>query len=464
MKNKKSIKKRLLISFLLVIFLSIIVLDVLLIFAVKTYYYDNSEKVLSNQMKTAIAFYNKYFTASTLKENIYDNVDSFWNQTDAEVQVYDKRGNILMDSIGVNDKNIYSDVNKAISGNTARWIGEVSYCDYNVMAISMPIEVNNEIVGVLRYIISLENVDKEIHMIMYVFVGISAIGMFIGAIVSLVIAKSIIKPITELTGVANEMASGNLKVRSIIREDNEIGNLAETLNSMAEELLKKDELKNEFISSVSHELRTPLTSIKGWAITLDDESTDKATLKTGLHIIEKESDRLGNMVEELLDFSRLQRGKVIINKEKTDIRLFIDFLDNLMLQKANNGDINFIISSDLKQKYAYIDINKMKQVIINILDNAFKFTNKGGTIKLHFYNDEDLLKIVVEDNGCGISEEDLPRVKEKFYKGKNAKSKNGIGLSICDELIKLHNGSFLIESKENIGTKVSISIPNERGL
>ena len=236
------------------------------------------------------------------------------------------------------------------------------------------------------------------------------------------------------------------------------------LNSMAEELLKKDELKNEFISSVSHELRTPLTAIKGWAITLDDESTDYDTLKTGLQIIEKESDRLGNMVEELLDFSRLQRGKVIINREQADLKAFIEFLDNLMSQKANEEDKKFIINSNLIYNYAYIDVNKMKQVIINILDNAFKFTNIGGTIKLDFYNDEDLLKIVVEDNGCGISKEDLPRVKEKFYKGKNAKSKNGIGLSICDELIKLHNGSFFIESEEDIGTRVIVSIPNERSL
>lgn len=464
MKNRKSIKKRVLISFILVIFLTIIVLDVLLIFAVKTYYYDNSEKVLSNQMKTAIAFYNKYFSSSTLKENIYDNVDSFWNQTDAEVQVYDKSGKILMDSIGVNDNNKYPDVNKALYGITSRWIGDVNYCDYNVMSISMPIEVDKDIVGVLRYVISLENVDKEIHMIMYVFIGISAIGMFIGAIISLILAKSIIKPITELTDVANEMAAGNLKVRSTIREENEIGNLAETLNSMAEELLKKDELKNDFISSVSHELRTPLTAIKGWAITLDDESTDYDTLKTGLQIIEKESDRLGNMVEELLDFSRLQRGKVIINREQADLKTFIQFLDNLMLQKANEEYKKFIITSNLICNYAYIDVNKMKQVIINILENAFKFTNKGGIIKLDFYNDEDLLKIVVEDNGCGISKEDLPRVKEKFYKGKNSKSKNGIGLSICDELIKLHNGSFFIESEEDIGTRVIVSIPNERSL
>ena len=464
MKNRKSIKRKLLISFILVIFLSIIVLDVLLIFAVKTYYYDNSEKVLSNQMKTAIAFYNKYFSASTLKENIYDNVDSFWNQTDAEVQVYDKSGNILMDSIGVNDNNMYSDVDKALNGTTSRWIGEVDYSDYNVMSISMPIEVDNNIIGVLRYVISLENVDKEIHMIMYVFIGISAIGMFIGASISLIIAKSIIKPITELTDVANEMAYGNLKVRSTVVEENEIGNLAATLNSMAEELLKKDELKNDFISSVSHELRTPLTAIKGWAITLDDESTDYDTLKTGLHIIEKESDRLGNMVEELLDFSRLQRGKVIINKEQVDLKIFIQFLDNLMSQRASEEDKKFIISSNLIYNYAYIDVNKMKQVIINILDNAFKFTNKGGIIKLNLYNDEDLLKIVVEDNGCGISKEDLPRVKEKFYKGKNAKSKNGIGLSICDELIKLHNGSFFIESEEDVGTRVIVSISNERSL
>src|SRR5690606_31743206 len=128
--------------------------------------------------------------------------------------------------------------------------------------------------------------------------------VLISGIVSLFLAETIIRPLQEVTKVAEKMADGQLKVRSRKRFDDEIGKLSDTLNFMAEELIKKEQLKNDFISSISHELRTPLTSIKGWAITLNSGEVDRNLLKDGLNIIEKESDRLSDLVEELLDFSR----------------------------------------------------------------------------------------------------------------------------------------------------------------
>ena len=457
----KSIKYRVLKSFLLVVFISISILDILLSIFVKNYYYANSESLLKNQIQTSVLFYNKYFTASTLEENVYDNVDIFWNQSDAQVQIYDTNGKLLMDSIGAieeSDKN--SDVTKVLNGEKSeRWIGEVSYYNYKVMAVSAPIIVNDEIVGVMRYVISLESVDSEVYSILMIFLVVSIIVLFIAVILCLIIANSIILPIKELTGVAEKMASGDLGVRSNIKEKDEIGKLALTLNYMAEELLEKDKLKDDFISSVSHELRTPLTAIKGWVITLEDKNTDEKTLKTGLSIIEKESDRLGNMVEELLDFSRLQNGKAVLKKEDIDIKEFMSYIEIYMSQRAKRENKNLEVRYDVESVIVNIDINKMKQVIINLIDNAFKFTDDGGKILLHTSQKSEGIVIMVKDNGSGISKVDLPKVKEKFYKGKNVKSQNGIGLSICDEIVKLHGGNLIIDSIENIGTQVMIIIP-----
>lgn len=463
-KKSKSINKRVIRSYFLVISLSILILNILLVFVVKTYYYDNSEKLLKNQMSTAIAFYNKYYTTSSLEENIYDNVDSFWNETDAQVQVYNSKGKLIMDSIGADDRNLsYSDVKDALKGEEyTRWIGNVDYYDSKVMAVSTPIIVNNDVIGVLRYVISLDNVDEEISIIFKSFLGISILVFIIGMFISILIARSIVNPITELTKVASKMAEGNLSVRSKIKDNDEVGRLATTLNYMAEELSKKDKLKDEFISSVSHELRTPLTAIKGWVITIDNENTDKETLKTGLKIIEKESDRLGEMVEELLDFSRLQNGSVSLKKVEIDINEFIEYMRVYLSQRAHRENKNFKVISNLLNRKVYIDPDKLKQVIINLIDNSFKFTLEHGEITLEFSCNKKELIINVRDNGCGISKEDLPKVKEKFYKGKNAKSQNGIGLSICDEIIKLHDGKFIIESEEGIGTDIKVIIPIER--
>lgn len=461
---KSSIKRRVLSSYLFIIVSAIVLLDILLFITVKSYYYENAEKVLKNQITTATTFYSKYFAISTLKENIYDNVDVFWNQTEAEVQVYNDKGKLIMDSIGVNTNSLRGeDVESALKGKISRWTGIVDYYDYNVMAISAPIKSNDEIVGVLRYIISLQEVDDEVYAITTTFIGISMVVLTVGIILSLIIAKSIINPITELTKVASKIAEGNLNIRTSVRRNDEIGKLHETFNYMADELDKRNKLKDEFISSVSHELRTPLTAIKGWVITLEDKNTDSYTLETGLKIIEKESDRLGKMVEELLDFSRLQNGKVILNKKIVNIKEFIEYIQKYISQRAIRENKELSVSFNLKRNNVFMDADRINQVIINIIDNAFRFTDENGQIILAVYCDEHKISINIKDNGCGISEEDLPKVKEKFYKGKNKKSQNGIGLAICDEIIKLHKGNLIINSKVGIGTEVIFEVPIEGG-
>ena len=457
----RTIKSRLVKSFSIVIFITILVLDILLITFVRKYYYDNMNDLLKNQLQVTTNFYKKYFNLYSLEENIYDSLDSFWEQTDAQIQIYDNTGSMLMDSIGVVEDNVkYMDVQKSLQGEkNNRWIGNVSYYDYKVMALSTPIESDGKVIGVMRLVVSLEAVDKGISNIIVFFLIISITVLIFSILVSTILAKNIVVPIKKLTIVAEEMAGGDLGVRSDTNSRDEIGKLAKTLDYMAEEIQKREQLKNEFISSISHELRTPLTAIKGWVITLDDSQTDKDTLKMGLNIIEKETDRLVNMVEELLDFSRLSSGKMTLNKKEVSIKAISDYIDVYMSARARRENKRLNINLDSENKKIYVDIDRIKQVLINLLDNAFKFTEAEGTISISFTAVEGSLKIVVQDDGSGITKEDLPRVKEKFYKGKNAKSKNGIGLSICDEIVKLHDGEIFIESKEGKGTLVTVILP-----
>lgn len=457
----RTIKSRLVKSFSIVIFITILVLDILLITFVRKYYYDNMNDLLKNQLQVTTNFYKKYFNLYSLEENIYDSLDSFWEQTDAQIQIYDNTGSMLMDSIGVVEDNVkYIDVQKSLQGEkNNRWIGNVSYYDYKVMALSTPIESDGKVIGVMRLVVSLEAVDKGISNIIVFFLIISITVLIFSILVSTILAKNIVVPIKKLTIVAEEMAGGDLGVRSDTNSRDEIGKLAKTLDYMAEEIQKREQLKNEFISSISHELRTPLAAIKGWVITLDDSQTDKDTLKMGLNIIEKETDRLVNMVEELLDFSRLSSGKMTLNKKEVSIKAISDYIDVYMSARARRENKRLNINLDSENKKIYVDIDRIKQVLINLLDNAFKFTEAEGTISISFTAVEGSLKIVVQDDGSGITKEDLPRVKEKFYKGKNAKSKNGIGLSICDEIVKLHNGEIFIESEEGKGTLVTVILP-----
>lgn len=460
----KSIKTRLMKNFLVLLLSTIIIVSAMFLIFISRYYYQNTEEILLSQINISVDFYKRYLSNVSLEENVYEDVDIFWKQTDAQVQIYNLKGQLIMDSIGLEPKeyNTPVDVKRALEGDTAKWVGTVPDYTGKVMAISAPLRnSSNEIVGVIRYISSLRNVDNFILNFFLVFLVIGLTVLAIGIILSYFLANSIVNPITELIKVSEQMAKGNLKVRNKIVTNDEIEKLADSLNIMAEEIENREILKNEFISSVSHELRTPLTSIKGWAITLNNDFTDRETLKMGFDIIEKEADRLSNMVEELLDFSKFVSGKIKLKYEEINLKEFIEYLRLYMNPRAEREHKELILEGITEDFIIVGDKDRLKQVFINIIDNAFKFTHENEKIIIEFVYADEGIYINIIDTGCGISKEELPRVKEKFYKGKNSKSQNGIGLSICDEIIALHEGTLEIYSELGKGTKVVIYLPKK---
>lgn len=463
----KSIKTRLVGNFMLVIVITVVILELVLLNAVKQYYYKSLEDVLSNQIRLSSDFYSRYFSSSSLESLINDDVDIFWKQTNAQVQILDLNGNVLMDSIGVVHPDVIktSDVLKSENGKKGTWTGDVSYDSSPVMAVSYPLMYNGKVIGTMRFVTSLRPTNKIIKNISLVLLWIGFIVILISGLVSIFLSNTIVKPLKKVTEVAEKMADGQLKVRSHKKYDDEIGKLSDTLNYMAEELIKKEQLKNDFISSISHELRTPLTSIKGWAITLKTEDLpENPLLGDGLDIIEKESDRLTYMVEELLDFSRFVSGRIVLNKKEMSIDKAMKHIYKQLTPRANLKNINF--NMYVKEELPIIlgDENRIKQVFINLIDNSLKFTPEGGEILFYAKVVRQYIVVCVGDSGCGILKEDLPYVKEKFYKGKNSKSNSGLGLSICDEIIKLHGGFIQIESEINVGSKVSVFLPIKEEL
>ena len=463
---RRSIKSRLIRSFMLIILVTVVFLEILLINGIKDHYYKNVEDILTSQIEFSTNFYARYFSTENLEETIIDDVDLFWQHTSAQVQVLSTDGTVLMDSLGVPFSELIAtpDITDAIEKGKGVWSGSVSYDSDPVMAVSMPLLYRNTPVGILRFVSSLKATNAVISDIarFLVIMGVAVVAVAI--IISIFIANSIVKPLAEVTDVANKMADGQFKVRSNVKYDDEIGKLSHTLNYMAEEILRKETLKNDFISSISHELRTPLTSIKGWAVTLKaDEELSRDIYLDGLDIIENESDRLSRMVEELLDFSRFTSGRITLTKEMVDIKESLKMVVYQMMPRAINNNISFEVDIDDNLSPIMGDGNRIKQVLINVIDNAFKFTGKGK-VTLKAYESENHLIIEVEDDGPGIPEEELPYVKEKFYKGKNSKSHSGIGLSICDEIMHLHEGYFNIESVLGEGTKVELGFPREASV
>ncbi|AGY76993.1 sensor histidine kinase [Clostridium autoethanogenum] len=458
------IKERMIGSYLFIIIFTVVIIESFLIFSISRYYYKNMENMVSNQIKVSVDFYNSYLASSSLKKNISDNADIFWKNTSAEVQVIDVSGRMLMDSIGnfIPGKVKGEDIKDALNGELGISIKTDKKTSEKVLYVSKALKSNRKVEGVLRFVTSLSEVDMIIEKIsfMLIFIGIAVIIM--AGIISVFISNSITRPLREVTAMARKMASGRFNERIEKKRDDEIGELFDALNFMADEILKNEKLKNEFVASVSHELRTPLTSIKGWASTMrTGDFSDKEELQTGLEIIENESDRLTKMVEELLDFSKFISGKITLKKDYVDIKNTIEYIKKQFSLRAWRQNINFSVKVQDNMPLILLDENRIKQVLNNLLDNAFKFTQEGGKVTLKaFVKDENLI-MIVDDTGIGIPEDELPKVTEKFFKGKSDKCSNGIGLSICKEIVSLHGGKIEITSELVKGTEITLTIPVE---
>ncbi|MDD3654352.1 MAG: HAMP domain-containing sensor histidine kinase [Desulfotomaculaceae bacterium] len=455
----KGIRLRLAANFMIVIICTVVILEILLIYIVKQNYYNSLQGSLTNQLNICTDMYTKYFANTSLQDNVLYNVDAFWNQSNAEVQIADKNGNIIMDSQGIILPNMAdSDIKEALDGKTGVWVGYLN--GQKVMAVANPLKSGNEIVGALRFMASLSAVDYDIAKTEQIFILIGILVVLIVGLMSIFLANSIVVPLREVTAVAQRMAAGNFQIKSRKTRDDEVGELSDTLNYLADEIVKREQLKNDFISSVSHELRTPLTSIKGWAITLQSENfQQKEMLNSGLNIIEKESDRLTRMVEELLDFSKFISARIKLNPVEVNLINLCEHLRKQLTPRAVRENIDFTVIYPENLPNIYADVNRLKQLFINILDNAFNFNHSGGYV--HFKADvqDEGFKFVISDSGCGIAADELPMVKEKFYKGKSSPSKNGIGLSICEEIVNLMGGKLEIMSRLNQGTDVVIVLP-----
>ena len=447
---------------MLLVFIAVALFEVVFLWGIHEFFYHTVESALTTRLDYSIDYFTKYYSSMTLSDVILEDIDIFWNHTACQVQIFSPEGELLMDSIGVEGtKHIPSDVRTAISGKKGVSVESPFYTSSQVMSVSKLMQVDGKSFAVLRFITNLDSVNNTIASIAKTVIVVGVFTVIITFVIGYFLGDTIVKPLERLTSAAGRMAEGNLKVDFKIERQDEIGRLAEALKFMSEELQKKEEIKNDFISSVSHELRTPLTAIKGWAATLRDDPEDRKILSEGLEIIESESDRLTDMVEELLDFSRYVSGRMTLFREKADLLEIIKKVVREITPRAENFSVSLVVNSSNKLGLYSLDSARFRQVLINVLDNAIKFSNEGGIVEVIPKKNENFIEISVIDHGIGIPPEEISRVKEKFYKGKSQYSHNGLGLSIAEEIMKLHGGELEIFSEPEKGTIVRILLPLE---
>lgn len=422
-----------------------------------------------NEVQSAAADYAYEFEtlSSCTLENFYDVAitlsDSFDAKNKIEVQVINNSGKVIVSTTGFQPTSEdMPDYNRALSsGGSAVHRGESSGGERIMAGSKIIYNSDGEMLGAYRWITSLEATYGRIVVTVTLIILMSMVILALCALSGLFFIKSIIRPIREVGNTARKISGGDFKARLQTEKTDEIGELCVTINQMAEELETAETMKNDFISSVSHELRTPLTAIRGWGETAKMSiGVDEDLVARGLDVVLSEADRLSGLVEDLLDFSRMQSGRVMVNTSvPIDVSELLRTVVDMYTELAAKQSIELSYTPPVQNSIVLGDPDRLKQVFINIIDNAVKYTEKGGLVLVVQTREEGCVRITVKDTGVGIPAADIDRVKEKFFKSNKTVRGSGIGLAVADEIIKQHQGLLFIESTEGVGTTATIVLP-----
>lgn len=476
-KNKKALKgitKRWATNTLLITALVLLVLVAASILFVVQYYRNYIVSYISDYANESVtAFFMPYVDASddVFEQKAKEFSDSFVDKSRIEVQVIDKEGVVVVSSSGFkNDESIndMKDVQKARLSSTGicKWFGFNKNCEH-ICSVSMvlPQTSSGDFSGAVRFISSMKGIDTQILTFIVLLLIVYIVALFFVSLSGVFFVQTIVSPVRKINDIIKLFTQGNYDVRVETdgKEDDEISELATSINTMINEVAATDKMKNDFISTVSHELRTPLTAIKGWGEMLKElDGEDREISRRGTEVIINESERLSRLVEELLDFSRMQNGNMTLRLEKIDVLAELDEAVFVFKERSKRDNVEIRYNAPEIPAPMMGDPNRIKQVFVNLLDNAFKYNKPEGLVDVEAVVDDGILTINISDTGCGISVDDLPNVKKKFYKANIQVRGSGIGLAVVDEIVKLHNGVFEINSVENVGTTVTVIFPIEK--
>ena len=432
---------------------------------VNYYYRDTADDLEKEAASTANGF--RLYTRSDYRTAAQQTVNSYEEKGRLELQFLDTGGAVLYSGNDLTAGSMPStpEIQRAMeSRSAASWQGRDPSTGERILAASSPVIYQGETVGVIRYVTSLSDIDRQFVLSMVIIVTIALAIFSMVYFSNLYFVRSIVEPLAAITEIARVIADGSYGVQIEKRYDDEIGELTDAINDMSLKIRQSEKTQSEFISSVSHELRTPLTAINGWAETIQSgELKDPADVRKGLDIILSEARRLTNMVEELLEFSRIEDGRFTLSVEPLDLKAELEDAVYTYREFFRREGIE-LTYQDCPEEMIPIagDPERLRQVFCNLLDNAAKHGGSGKRIDVSLQTAGEEAVIRIRDYGPGVPPAELPLIKNKFYKGSSKARGSGIGLAVCEEIVTRHEGKLEVGNAEGGGFVVTIRLPIER--
>ena len=437
---------------------------------ISSYYYKGMLDGLERQARAQAGAFIDYFMDQGFANYLQRANQAISDYTDkerVELQFLSSTGGIQASStsnLTVGTHPGTEDINRAVETNKISYYrGADPKTGEQILAVSHPLTVNGKVVGVMRFVTSMRQVTVQVRMTVLAVVLVAVLCLLLVVSSNLIFINNVVEPVAVVSDAAKRISQGSYGFTLENKYTGELGELIDNINDMSMKISQNEKMKTEFISSVSHELRTPLTAISGWGETLlADPDRDQIQLHRGLRIILNESRRLSGMVEELLEFSKMEDGRFTLQLEDVDLQA--EFEDAVFtyreLFRQEGIELHYEPGVEILPAISG-DPERLKQVFCNVLDNAAKHGGAGKRIDASMTREGSAQVIRVRDYGPGIPEAELPYVKQKFYKGSSKARGSGIGLAVCDEIVRLHGGVFEIANAEGGGAVVTIRLPEK---
>lgn len=337
------------------------------------------------------------------------------------------------------------------------------YTGFATLTAMRPItDAEGNDIGVIFFHYDMTGVDGSIATALKNVAVLSAVAIIVSIPLVTLLVRSVTQPISRMTEVVRDFAKGNFARRAQVKGHDELANLGLSFNTMADELNTLEEARRSFVANVSHELRSPLTSMRGFLEAMLDGTIPYEDRDGYLEIVLDENIRMTAMVNDLLDLARIESGQYKLNLSVFDINELIRRI--LITFMARIDAKHLICNVDIFDEPIYVEADRTRitQVIHNLIDNAVKYSNAGGSLLLECRPERHYVKVTVTNTGAGIPEEDLPHIFDRFYKAEKAHtpsggSGTGLGLSIAKLIMDLHGQNLTVTSRKGV-TRFSFTL------
>lgn len=288
-----------------------------------------------------------------------------------------------------------------------------------------------------------------------VVLGAGSLALVVALIASMLLARQMARPLRQMEAATQAIAAGEFQTRLSASSEDEIGRLSASINRLAADLARLEAARREFIAKISHDLRTPLTAIKGFVVNLQD--TAPGDMQPALATVDEQTDRLIRLVNDLLTLSRLQRGELYVQPGTVDLPELVRSAASLVQPKARR--LGVILSLDLPESFPSVpaDLDRLQQVVVNLLDNALKYTPPGGSVQVRALANDGQVTLLILDEGRGLTSEEVARAFEPYYRGPGGGA--GLGLTIAQEIVAAHGGHIWLKARPEGGAEAGFTLP-----